>query len=328
METLALEQIMLSLKEQNDKQISLKGSQQTLTSTLSNKQQLLNNMEKITPEQISTIEDQITSNEQDISKLRFTLEDITRNEVVNKRRNTIKQKLNKLLAELSESFSSELVQTIYTENYQYGDLNSAQSIEENHARQMAICQKYGIGYNSEAITSKIQEYSTFINHVSSMEKLLPKLEQIRSLEKEINSLNVEETSSEMVAEKTHQYNEVKNSLNVLFCPHCNGSVRYSNSKLIIANTSIQNEVTDIDVKNAETEMKKIMKQYEQWHEKQRLVKQLGEIPLHNRSLVEQYISVSLAPYHSAISELSSVEVISLPLSSSVFLKKAIGRAHV
>jgi DNA repair exonuclease SbcCD ATPase subunit len=314
------EKRLIGMEQRRDEQIRLQTVKTTLIEQLQIEQNQLSSQTWPTEQESISIRGQIEQLEIKLNQCELTLQDMIRNETIDIQRKKVETNLNTLIARLEMTYDSNLIKTIYTDNYMFGDLIENRKITEQYQIGVQICNKYGIAYDNTSVDAKIREYQNFIDQTNQMMEQKNVLKQIVELEKQIAQLPQKETTLNDINEANRQLNNLENSVNLLYCPHCNLTVRYHSKQL---HKESGKRVTSGQVQKAKADLAQLQQLYDLSQQKNRLIEQLQTLRLPNRDQVEAFQIVDLSPYISATQELSSFQIVNKPKYSNDFLEAAI-----
>jgi len=191
-----------------------------------------------------------------------------------------------------------------------------------------ITSELGIDYSSKAIENHIDKHQELIKQHNLYHPLISVLKELLILEKK--GLSKPEniiTTDQILIEKT-KYSEMKKGNEILVCPHCSKTVKYSDGKLIESHI---HKTTEDELKKQFEIVKNIYKTYQIQTDTLNILNKIEELKskIPNRHLLSEYKPIiSVDNSYKIVSKLEQLTVIELPIYKSNEIRIAIKNLEI
>lgn len=185
-------------------------------------------------------------------------------------------RLEKMLAieEKRQEYQKELAKittsTIPLPEYNESELLKMREANANYNKHSLKCKDWGIEYKADVIADKIQHFKDML----AKQTHLPLAKQVRQLEEQLSKMPENDVTQEKVQAAETHLASLERGLNVLTCPHCDGSVRYISSKLV---KESEKPASSEEVMLARLQVTQLKSQLQQSNQRLSLVKQIESL---------------------------------------------------
>lgn len=205
-------------------------------------------------------------------------------------------------------------------------IGEAQQLEREYTKSKSLSDKYGLLYDQKIISDSITDTTTLLEQTNSLKAKKETLFRIQTLEKQVTDLNLsEEITDEQINQAKDNYNKLKQSVDILTCPHCSQPVRIA--QMEGKNSLILGDSQPVTQEQLNTALSQVTTLYSQW-EKTKQVKtlktQIGELLITlgeniDRTQLETSSIDNSTDLRNKLNDLHSIKIVTLPVILSQHL---------
>jgi len=185
-------------------------------------------------------------------------------------------------------------------------------------------EELGIEYDLDIVKENIQKHKKMIEQHNNYYPLLNILKELVKLESEgLSKPDNIITTEQIMIEKT-KHDEMKKGTDVLTCPHCSKSVKYSKGKLIESHI---HKYSESDIKKQFDFVKNRYKKFQTQNDTLNTLNKIEELKskIPNRSILNDYKPIKIDESYRIISKLEQIQIIEQPNYKSSDIRMAINR---
>lgn len=287
---------------------------------------------KDTEEKESLLNSLSDVNKEDVDSLDILLLEKTEQINTLKEKNALYRKWMILREKLKKYPPADVNEGLVTEKYFYECLSQ----ENKYKKEKSKADSGGVKYDKNTIDDKIRGISLLIENYNNINPYIPvykrlktKLKRKKELDDRGSLTATKEITIQDVYNERDIYNEMKKSVALLKCPHCNKSIQYKN-KVLVACDNIR--VTHEEIEKQGNKAQELYNRYQIQDmlkslrdEIESLEEKLKGIDL---SVLEKYKPPKVDSLYKSLGVLKSIEIVTQPKHQSQTIRRCIERGKV